>query len=197
MQKIDRHSQGVDSGNAVAEQAAFSSSGRKIIDHFRSAVEKATNFLSTFTSNIAHRGAHLSEVRELVSKTSPYLRATPEGAIYYTQELRSAASTIQRALYDIPRSRGIKDFEDRIMPHRQFIDETIWEAVTGKNIKDLVQTYFQEKGVHCHTREALELESQYFVDVIANGDISRFSTLLMWCLKDDPKIVDKLLSRLG
>lgn len=179
--------------------AELSTDGYRIGELFRKAVQKVTDFLTEqYLSITSDRGAaDTGAAQHIVSRAAPYLGSTPNGTIFYTADLFAKASTIQDVLYAIPPARDVNDFEQRIKSHHQFIDDTIWKPLIGKSFLTAVREHFQREGIHCHSIDALNRESEFFVSAVTQGDISRFSSFLMWCLKDDQTIVDKLMSRLG
>lgn len=185
------------SAEALSAEAASLDRGRQVADVFRRAVSRVTEFIAEFTRPTDTSTVDMDKVRQIVSEARPYLGATESGVVFYKAELSNAASTIQRVLYDIPRSNGEEDFNQRVKPHRDFIDDAIWKPLLGKSFLDSVRDHFQREGVHCDSPEILARESEFFVAAVARGDTSRFATFLMWCLKDDPKLIDKIMPRLG
>jgi hypothetical protein len=111
---------------------------------------------------------------------------------YRTEYLTKTATEIQKDLYNILPSCGQKDYEERVIPHRDCIDKTIWIPITGKPLLQLVRDYFQREGIHCHTSEALEYQATCFVEFITGTDTSRFAEFLTWGIKEDAHLLDKI-----
>ncbi len=132
--------------------------------------------------------------RDIELRTGNLVVVNRPGMWGQTEALHRLSEKLLRQMYTATSHQfaHIKDPKEQEVAVRDAIDKAVWLPLTGKTLQDNIKTAFIREGIHCHSPQALQRESEYYVYAVMAGDFSRFSQFLTYQVKTDLDFIQKL-----